>query len=49
MSETRLRILCLHGYNSNATVTKHQLRYLETIVSDMVEFVPINGMFEVPV
>lgn len=44
----KLRVLCLHGYNSNSTVTKYQLRYMQQIVSDLVEFVHINGVFETP-
>jgi hypothetical protein len=43
----KIRILCLHGFYSNAQVTAHQMSYYSEAFGPSVEFVPVNGPYEV--
>ena len=43
----KLRVLCLHGWNSDKIVMKFQLRHLTKVFGDVVDFIPINGLYPV--
>ena len=39
----KIRLLCLHGFNTNKEVLNYQLRFLKAKYADKLEFVPVDG------
>ncbi len=42
----KVRLLCLHGWNSNKAVTAYQLNILSSPTSDIAEYVCINAPYK---
>ena len=42
----KLRILCLHGYNSDSRVLEYQMRHFRQVFHEVMEFVIIDAPFE---
>lgn len=42
----KLRMLCLHGYNTDATVMEYQMRHFRQVFHEVMEFTVINAPFE---
>lgn len=45
-SSSKLRVLCLHGFRTNAQVMKDQTRELRALLGENAEFVFLDGTFE---
>lgn len=45
----KLRILCLHGYNTNIEIMKYQVKNFEKTFEGLCEFTFIQGIYDCPV
>lgn len=43
----KVRVLCLHGYLTNADVMERQLREWKRVMGHFVEFIVVDGNYEV--
>ena len=41
----KLKVLCLHGYNTTARVMEHQMRHFKQVFSEVMDFVVIDAPF----
>jgi len=42
----KLKILCLHGYNSDARVMEYQMRHFRQVFNEVMDFVIVDAPFE---
>lgn len=46
--QRKLRILCLHGYNTDKFVLEYQMRHFKQVFSEVMDFEVIDAPFECP-
>ena len=46
--QRKLRVLCLHGYNTDKNVMEYQMRHFRQVFSEVIDFVVIDAPFETP-
>jgi hypothetical protein len=42
----KLRMLCLHGYNTDASVMEYQMRHFRQVFHEVMEFTVVDAPFE---
>ena len=44
--ERKLKVLCLHGYNTDANVMEYQMRHFRAVFHEVMEFTIVNAPFD---
>lgn len=46
--QRKLRVLCLHGYNTDKNVMEYQMRHFRQVFNEVIDFVAVDAPFECP-
>ena len=46
--QRKLRVLCLHGYNTDSAVMEYQMRHFRQVFNEVIDFVIVDAPFECP-
>ena len=44
----KLRVLCLHGYNTDSKVMEYQMRHFRQVFNEVMEFTVVDAPFDCP-
>ena len=45
-NQRKLKVLCLHGFNTDASVMEYQMRHFRQVFEEVMEFTVINAPFD---